>query len=176
MKRILSIFLIFTVCTACDLNSLWKDIKPKSELEKLPPITQTGENTFGCLTNGKAMVANNSLYVTAIYQGGILQIGGQMDKSDTSQSVRILVLDPIVVGETYDLKNEVTGGKAKFLRYKDVHECRYEAEHIFEGKITYSKIDRTNFVVSGTFEFSASNETCDTVRVADGRFDIQYTP
>ncbi len=27
---------------------------PKTELEKLPPITQTGANTFGCLLNGVA--------------------------------------------------------------------------------------------------------------------------
>ena len=32
-----------------------KKNKPqKTELEKLPPVTQTGANTFGCLINGKA--------------------------------------------------------------------------------------------------------------------------
>lgn len=52
------------------------DPKPKTELEKLPPLTQTGKNTFGYLVNGKAIVVTNTLKITAIYQQGNLQLGG----------------------------------------------------------------------------------------------------
>ena len=31
-----------------------------TELEKLPPATQTGKNTFGCLVEGKAWVTKTS--------------------------------------------------------------------------------------------------------------------
>ncbi len=33
---------------------------PKTELEKLPPITQTGANTFGCLLNGVAWIPKDN--------------------------------------------------------------------------------------------------------------------
>jgi hypothetical protein len=39
----------------------------------------------------------------------------------------------------------------------------------------FSKIDRTNYILSGTFEFSAVTENCDTVKITDGRFDVHYT-
>ncbi|WP_192346170.1 DUF6252 family protein [Algoriphagus sp. Y33] len=170
-----ALLLIFTMCTACDLNLFWKESKPKSELEKLPPITLTGENTFGCLINGEAMVANNSLYVTAIYQGGGVQISGRMDTKGLNQIVGFTVLDPFEINKEYDLTN-LPKVRARSMKYLGIENCTYAAEDIIEGKINFSRIDRTNFVISGTFEFSASNEACDTVRMTNGRFDIQYIP
>ena len=39
-----------SLCTSCKKDA------PQDELSKLPPATQTGANTFGCLVNGKAFV------------------------------------------------------------------------------------------------------------------------
>lgn len=52
MKHLLFITLFFSfmsllTASGCKKNKL-------SELDKLPPATQTGANTFGCLVNGKA--------------------------------------------------------------------------------------------------------------------------
>ncbi len=41
----------FTILIAASCK---KNKPPKTELEKLPPATQTGANTFGCLLNGVA--------------------------------------------------------------------------------------------------------------------------
>lgn len=44
---------------------LQKNKPTKTELEKLPPITQIGANTFGCLINGKAWIPENeNLWLT----------------------------------------------------------------------------------------------------------------
>ncbi|MEJ7914030.1 MAG: hypothetical protein WKF70_12800 [Chitinophagaceae bacterium] len=46
--------------------------KSKSELEQLPPATQTGAETFGCLVNGKAFKPKGSPFggpiLSASYQ------------------------------------------------------------------------------------------------------------
>ena len=55
--RTLIIFLslAFTMCCKkTETSSL------DAELAKLPPITQTGANTFGCLVNGKAVTPNSN--------------------------------------------------------------------------------------------------------------------
>ena len=77
MKYLLSILSLALIgCfSSCNLFSS-EDDEPKTELEKLPPLTTTGENTFGCLVNGEALVVTNTLEITAIYQGGVLQLGG----------------------------------------------------------------------------------------------------
>lgn len=54
--------------------------------------------------------------------------------------------------------------------------CWYEYEDTLEGFVRFSKIDQTKFIVSGTFEFSAVKEGCDTVRITNGRFDMHYIP
>ena len=45
-------------------------------IDELPHLTTTGENTFGCLVNENALVVSNTVEITAIYQGGVLQLGG----------------------------------------------------------------------------------------------------
>ena len=46
------------IIALCSIFTACKKVKePPTELSKLPPATQTGANTFGCLVNGKAWVA-----------------------------------------------------------------------------------------------------------------------
>ena len=57
MKHIIMLLVAMVMITSCkktDTNSL------DAELAKLPPITQTGANTFGCLVNGRAVLPNSS--------------------------------------------------------------------------------------------------------------------
>ena len=55
MKK--TILLLFLICLfGCDNNDDNKPNTPKTELEKLPPATQTGANTAGCLVNGVAFL------------------------------------------------------------------------------------------------------------------------
>ena len=58
MKNILiiSTLLFVTFFLSCCNND---DDKPIAEIDKLPPATQTGANTFGCLLDGKAFLPGN---------------------------------------------------------------------------------------------------------------------
>ena len=51
LLRVLSLLLLFCFCFA---QCKKQHDTPKTEIEKLPAITQEGKNTFGCLFNGVA--------------------------------------------------------------------------------------------------------------------------
>ena len=75
MKTLISFLLLVSFGGLCSCE-LISNNEPKTELEKLPSITQDGQNTFGCLVNGNAIVVTNTIEITAIYQQGNLQLGG----------------------------------------------------------------------------------------------------
>ena len=54
-KLLLILITTFTLCS-CDKDN----DKPTNPVSQLPPATQTGENTFGCLINGEPFVVSNT--------------------------------------------------------------------------------------------------------------------
>lgn len=174
-------------CTSCDLFSWGKNNeKEKTELEKLPPPTQTGEFTFGCLVNGKAFVVTNSYRMTAIYQREKLQIGANFEilKIDqdlngvktVDQDINMILGGSLSEGQKYSFKDSSNYYNIQFRDFMKNSKCWFEFDDTFEGSIIFTKIDRKNFILSGEFEFSAVNDECDTVYITDGRFDMQYNP
>jgi hypothetical protein len=63
-KQIIKICLLFitTLFLSCSENN---NLIPTVAEEVLPPITQTGENTFGCLVNGAVFIAKDKTGYTA---------------------------------------------------------------------------------------------------------------
>ena len=168
--------LLFLICFVCKGCSLFKyDPKPKTELEKLPPITQVGKNTFSCLVNGKAFIPNNTVFMSAVYQGGGIQISGTTEAQSINQNILMVALDPLANNVEYSLTN-LPYHKAMFSSFVEGNDCIYEFDTTTEGSIIFSKIDRVNYIVSGTFQFSAMTAGCKTITVTDGRFDMQYVP
>jgi hypothetical protein len=170
MKTLLTIVLFTSLglCISCDLGL---GIHEPTELEKLPPLTTTGENTFGYLLNGEAIVVKNSLKITAIYQHGQLQLGGGLSNERFDIDLAMFLSDPLEINLSYDVAE-----KSTFTDFDDFLDCKYELTDAYAGYIEFSKIDRSNFIISGTFEFSTATAQCDTVHITDGRFDVQYTP
>lgn len=39
-----------------------------------------------------------------------------------------------------------------------------------------TNLDRTDYIVPGTFEFKTATQDCDIIQVSDGRFDLHYYP
>lgn len=50
---------------------------------------------------------------------------------------------------------------------------KYETQSLNSGELKITKLDRENFIISGTFWFTAVNDQGDTIRVTDGRFDVR---
>ena len=168
----LAILILTTCCSSCEL--LFPKTEPKTELEKLPPITQEGKNTFGCLVNGKAFVVSNTYNQVAILEQGQLQLGATIGKNDDDESISMNLIDPLNANEIihFDRNNNHVG----YTLIKGNSICQYEFTNTFYGSIVFSKIDRINYIISGTFEFSTITQGCDTIRITEGRFDMHYTP
>ena len=166
MKRVL-LLLLTTFTLSCCNND---DDNPQNPLDQLPPETQTGANTFGCLINGEPFVISNTSQQTAIYQGGFLQFG--------AKGIYMVVLNPIEIGINYQFM-DLGQGQASAKYFKDPNPqlgCHYEYSDTYEGIVRFTKIDTVNYTISGTFEFSTVNENCEDVKITNGRFDMQYIP
>ena len=168
----LTILILTTCCSSCEL--LFPKSEPKTELEKLPPITQEGKNTFGCLVNGEAFTVSNTSNQVAIFQQSKLQFGASIDDGDLDESVYMVVGDPLVENEVYSF---IDAGYNAEYQYRNTDKiCIYEFKNTYNGTLFFSKIDRINYIISGTFEFSTVTQGCDTIRITEGRFDMHYTP
>lgn len=77
--------------------------------------------------------------------------------------------------ELYNLK-DYPKHKATFFNLKKDPPCFYDRDVVEKGKLEITKLDTTNHIIAGTFEFTVWKEDCDTIRVTDGRFDIKYQP
>ncbi len=140
------------------------DENAPNPVSQLPPQTQTGENTFGCLINGEPLSITNSYHMTAIYQQGQLQFGGG--------GISMIINEPFSTNNQIDLT-----GKVRYIVDPNPQSgCHYEFEDAYKGFVKFSKIDQNNYIISGIFEFSTVNEQCDTVKITNGRFDMQYIP
>ena len=177
MKTYLLSMLLFSLLCfiSCDFGLTGDEDEDLTELEKLPPLTTTGENTFGYLINGKSIIVRNTIFQVAIFQQGQLQLGGGVDINDVDQGVTMILGDPLNINQFYTFNSSDSINARYYINSVDIS-CRSEFADTYDGSIMFSKIDRTNFIVSGFFDFSTVTESCDTLRITEGRFDLQYTP
>jgi hypothetical protein len=175
--RVLIVCVLFTslgLCISCDLGL---GIHEPTELEKLPPLTTTGENTFGCLVNGEAFVVTNTSHISAFYQQKLLFISAGIDKNGIDKGVSFIVHETESETDTFNLTDtlNISCSYSDFSDYPDSY-CQFESENILVGEFNINSFDAENFIISGTFEFSTTTAQCDTVHITDGRFDVQYIP
>ncbi len=155
--------------------------------ETLPPETQTGANTFGCLVNGKvwlnggyAPFPSSNLYAS-VYPNEFV-IGALKSNDNMYQSIFIDVKAPISIGK-FNLNSE--NHQAKFA--DGITNCYYQTDSISsKGTLEITKFDSINKIVSGQFSFIAFKYkpttiavigNCDsTINITEGRFDIKYIP
>ncbi len=182
MKPTLQLLLTVFFCSCISLESctLSDDPKPKTELEKLPPVTQEGKNTFGCLVNGKAWFTTYITDATSDYQLGSLQLSGVVDEPKF-QSIGISLRDEdggqVLTTGIYNLKAPTPFfPSAGFYDPPCIYGGPSNLDQILKGELTITKFDKINYIISGTFHFTVINPVCDTVRVTNGRFDIRYAP
>lgn len=169
----LILLLLLASCDGCKKE----DPKPKTELEKLPPATQEGKDTFGCLVNGKAWVIESTTNTDAVYQIGILQIFGT--RYDPFLQLGMVIREKNYGGSlttiTYPL-NRFPDSSCRAYYESSTQSCTYDYQNCLSGKITLTRLDRVKYIISGTFDFLTVAKDCDTLKITNGRFDIRYTP
>lgn len=155
---------------------------------ELPPETTSGKNTFGCLINGKVFVpkgfgagSNHDCYYQQLYpgfSGNFFHVSGQDLTNSNNVSEVFINCDSIklVENQSYVLQNETRGncvGNYQIVTGSVIN--RYQTNKIVTGLLLIKKFDQTNHIVSGTFSYNAVNSAGDTLKITEGRFDMNFT-
>ncbi len=173
MKKFILLLALTLTLSCCNKD----DNPPADPLSQLPPATQTGAGTFGCLVNGVPYVDNsgdfNCFYqlVNGEYYFGITaSINNEEDLQIDIGSLKSQLLE----GEIPLLERE-DGKFYAFLSFDCI--CpQGKTNSIKPGILNVTKFDNQNNIISGTFEFVVVNpSTGKTYNITNGRFDSLFT-
>lgn len=188
MKKSQFAVLICCLFAATLFYSCFKDGKlsiPSSQpvADVLPPITQEGKNTFGCLLNGKVWLAHSynqpskSIQVEYYKKAFQLAVLRQDALFGPYQGLTIGVVDKIIYeGASVDL-NMFSNHGALFGDDAGCGEFMIKPGYAGGGgKLNITKLDTVKRIISGTFYITFYKSGCkDTIKMTDGRFDYIYT-
>lgn len=182
MKK-LFLLLIITIAFSCCNND--DDNNPTNPIDQLPPATQTGAQTIGCLVNGEPFIDNASFNNFYQFIDGeyYLVINWEMNTSNGFKDGQIAISKiNIQENQTYILNKsgyidgDYTGAGATFVSNIPEIYGQYETNSNYTGKIHFTRFNTENFIMSGTFEFEAQDIfSGETISITHGRFDMNYT-
>ncbi|KEZ92736.1 hypothetical protein [Nonlabens ulvanivorans] len=168
-----------------------------SQESLLPPITMTGENTFGCLIDGKFFRPRDGTGTFNSEDRGLKVIGGgnqsiEFDatdfKSNKTASILIHLEDLIQTGEgsyRLDSSNGLRGLDGNSNNYMhciiwddNLQSYQQYLSYDESGIVLITKLDviqNVQTIWSGTFQGSLVrfDNRNDTIRVSLGRFDLK---
>lgn len=170
--------LILSLCFLISITSCDSDDDNNCQgIDCLPPITQTGVGTFGCLVNGEPYFAFGG--VNAQYQlidGEYFFVVGSNRESGTLRSI-ILESTKMSISESDFILGDFGENKIySFIRLSEnnLSTTLYTSDNNV-GSLSITKLDQTNQIVSGTFEFEILNPDDGQIyQITEGRFDSFY--
>jgi hypothetical protein len=148
---------------------------PLTEEDKLPPATQEGKGTFGCLVNGKVWKPKSGGLLQPGIQPSYNEVNGhfQLFLKNENSNIRLNVLDFFTIGKLNLTKEQ--------SYFSDTASACVSLDGLKEftdiegGPIIFTTIDLIKGIISGTFDFTGKNIECqDSVIITSGRFDIKY--
>ncbi|WP_289023772.1 hypothetical protein [uncultured Salegentibacter sp.] len=163
---------------SCDKN----DDQPQSPIDQLPPATQTGEQTFGCLIDGEPFISDNFgrgrpsafyQYIDGKYTFNI----GAYKSSDSTLNVAIAGRNIEGLQESIFrlIEEEDENIFGKLIISKGGIQLNSSSLTENPGELIITNFDPDNFILSGTFEFTVLDEEGNEIEITDGRFDVKYT-
>ncbi|MGJ8551189.1 hypothetical protein [Winogradskyella wichelsiae] len=166
--------LLFIACNNDDDNN-----SGQNPISQLPPATQTGANTFGCLLDGEPFLPGGGTNpLDCVYQliNGERFFNVQGNAQDENFNLIGLSLSTnakeIQEESTYILiennPNNAFGGY--FFNSGFVY-----TDSTNSGELHITHLDLINQTVSGTFFFDVVDQNGHLHEIRDGRFDMQFT-
>lgn len=172
----LLLFLLPALCwTACEKSIF----NPQPAAKVLPPITMTGEGTFGCKINGEVFLHtpkafDDHLHVEyhALSKTFYLNARESINNS-YNRTMHLYVHDITDIGiyPFYDVS---------FRNYNDscMSSLGLDKDNLVLEETNQMEIihfDPEARIISGTFQFTVVSEECqDTFRITEGRFDMPW--
>lgn len=160
-----------------------------SPIDQLPPATQVGANTFGCLINGQAFIPKTkgllagggggapiqSQYMLISANGTAFYITARRDMGNGSVDGVSISTDSLRIseGKTLLLTKSSTPGLA--AGFYGINLASYKTNSNVIGQLTITHLDTIKQIVSATFHFNAVSKRGDTVKITNGRFDVHYS-
>ena len=153
------------------------DADPASQL---PPATQTGANTFGCLVNGQPWTpkgyngtSNYSVSYDSGLNGGVFDLAVyRYDTGSSKEQYMYLYANQAAKAGTYSLQS---ARRTIALFEDDRTNCSWRSNDTVtthcRGTLTITRLDLQAGIIAGTFAFTLYKPGCDSVRVTQGRFD-----
>ncbi|MFY0484113.1 hypothetical protein ACI6PS_16060 [Flavobacterium sp. PLA-1-15] len=172
-KTFLLLLLAFTF--ACDKDD---DKKSNNPIDQLPPATQTGAGTFGCLVNGKPFV-DNSGFFNCFYQFVEREYYFGIQAEDNVSNIKAIALGSlkkeIVIDEIIPLNLRVNNEFYALLDFNVLQQAGSTTEQE-DGFIRFTRFTTNPNIVSATFEFTVTDPATGIVyEITEGRFDAKFT-
>ena len=153
-----------------------------AEIDKLPAATQTGANTFGCLVNGKAWVAQRNdcrIFCDAsfkvLYDAGN---GGNLGITALFINLSEGIDQGILIGfdsTNFKSKFMYTQSNSLSMGFTFINNSQYtrswDSLVTCTGTINLTTYNLQTGIISGTFEFTLSKPNTEAIIVSHGRFD-----
>ena len=185
MKKTNTLLWLTLLC----LSTIVAGCKKDKKAEQLPPATQTGANTFGCLINGvvytpkgfKLNKPNFEMIVDPGFNDGNLDI--RVYRLENEREIYLsLGSDSIKNVGFYPLDRNT--GFYFLIATKGITSLICEVLHAVgsnpvgkTGFIKITRYDLANRVISGEFEFEFTNPDCglgNPIKISQGRFDKSF--
>ena len=153
----------------------------------LPPITQTGANTFGCKVNGKIWVP---FWPCADLVAGAVELGYNIQPINQAQTLPVFFSvsagsktegSVLLIQQNYSLSDHIYGiGNIHdsvlihFFANGGTNYINYSAQpgDTAARYLQITKLDTVNKIISGIFAFTLYGGS-DSLVVTDGRFDLK---
>lgn len=151
----------------------------------LPNATQTGANVFACRINGQNFIVTQSLGLGTYMNKDTLRVWGEPDTNGYFHVISFQINKGLKEGQTYAIDSLNT-----IAFYDTDSTCLGLSSNVprifaISGSITLTKLGGTsevlngtynpNTIVSGNFNLIFIIPNCDTLKVTDGRLDINYS-
>lgn len=175
---------IITAITFLLLTAMSCKKNKDNQKDQLPPATQIGANTFGCLVNGKAYIPkgysgtgtpNPKISFDFFNNNTFFSINSNhFENRNPTGFMDISFFDSILLPGIYQFpkKMNFSIGWPKVLGTCFTPAFDTTVKKWGTGIIT--RFDNTNRIISGTFNCKFITQTCDTVFVTEGRFDFKF--
>lgn len=185
MKKYSALWLLLLALCSIFAGCKKDNANAATQQDILPPATQTGANTFGCLVNGKVWIPKGSepngvkpnphiIYSTGI--NGIPYLSIDTRQFSNNSSIGEIYIS---FGNLNRLGFYMAGADFRFSSgwstvLGNCGMTTLDSTVQSRGGGVITKLDIPNQIIAGTFAFKAKRPNCDTVFITDGRFDIKF--
>ncbi len=179
MKNLYFLLTLTLILSCCNKKDDDPALPP---ILQLPPATQTGANTAGCLVNGQVLLPKGYIQTGNLSCNYINELDFGLDIVEVIdgrfRSINVVSLNTNITNNlNVDLPLTLFTNNSKYGQYgisnPDFTQDDYTTTAIVTGNLRITYYSASNAIISGTFWFDAINSNGVKVEVREGRFDMK---